>query len=205
MIYPHVNLLKKNERRYQGVVSRRFIFVGIVVVPILLVSMLSAAILFKNEQVQGSLADANKKWSELKGPQDECIKLQKMGGQNKLAVDLLSGWGNSQPDLEQVLFEMQKVIPPRVQITRMSISVGGDVAVFGKVEDFAMRPTLMIQGFAKENVEGETRAEDEVLKKLLPALNSNEFLVPLFKKFELLPGPKKKNEVFEFKIESRGL
>jgi len=158
MNHPRVNLLKKSEQRYQGVVSHRFILVVVVVVPILLVAALSGMKLVQYASVQSALQEEKKAWANLEPRyllhQEELRSLNAC----RSSLDLLNGWMGSQVSLSLLLSEVQEEVPPTIQLQRLSVRSEPKTSTFARAEDFVLDYKLMLQGVSQGD-----RAEDAVM------------------------------------------
>jgi len=158
MNYPRVNLLKKNEQRYQGAISRRFLLMVIVVTPVLLITLLSAIKLAQFTAVQSSLKANHAIWDTLSPRLKQYKKEQKALAANKRALELITGWKKTQVPTSELLTEIQTTIPASVQLARLSIQNQQEKMIYDKPADFTRNYRLTLQGVAY----GE-RAEDVVL------------------------------------------
>jgi len=158
MNYPRVNLLKKNEQRYQGAVGRRFLLMVIVVTPVLLITLLSAVKLAQFTAVQSSLKSNHAIWENLSPRLEQYKKEQQVLAANKRVLELIAGWKQTQVPTSELLTEIQTTIPSSVQLTRLSIQSQQGKMIYDKPSDFIRDYRLTLQGVAY----GE-RAEDVVL------------------------------------------
>ena len=121
MNYPRVNLLKKNEQRFQGAVSRKFIFISAVVAPILLISVLSGIKLIQYSGVQSQLLSSREIWEDLE-PRLVLYKEERRGlNMNRTGLDLFNGWNETQASFVKLLTDIQANVPEQIQFTRLSV------------------------------------------------------------------------------------
>jgi hypothetical protein len=128
MNYPRVNLLRKNEQRYQGAVSRRFILVSAVVTPILMIAVLSGIKLVQYNGVQADLERSQEIWKSLEPKLDLYTEESRSLRTNKKVIELLEGWRGSRLSFADMLDEIQEVVPENIQFTRflMKSNIAGD-------------------------------------------------------------------------------
>jgi hypothetical protein len=158
MSYIRVNLLKKNEQRYQGVVSRRFILVSIVVTPILFIAIISGVKLIQYTGVQSNLRSSRDIWSDLK-PRLALYKDEQRGlNANRQVLKLMDGWKDTQVRQSQLLAEIQDAVPHNIQLKRLSIRSEQKASVYITPEDFTRDYKLLVQGLSLGD-----RAEDAVI------------------------------------------
>jgi hypothetical protein len=128
MNYPIVNLLRKNEQRYQGAVSRRFTLISAVVTPILMIAVLSGVKLVQYNGVQADLERSQEIWKNLE-PRLALYTEESRGLKtNKKVIELLEGWRESRRSFSDMLGEIQEVVPRNIQFTRflMKANIAGD-------------------------------------------------------------------------------
>jgi hypothetical protein len=128
MNYPIVNLLRKNEQRYQGAVSRRFTLISAVVTPILMIAVLSGVKLVQYNGVQADLERSQEIWKNLE-PRLALYTEESRGLKtNKKVIELLEGWRESRLSFSDMLGEIQEVVPRNIQFTRflMKANIAGD-------------------------------------------------------------------------------
>ena len=146
MTYPTVNLLKKNEQRFQGAVSRKFTFVSAVVAPILLIAILSGIKLIQYGGVQTELSSSRGIWKDLE-PRLALYKDENKGlAVNRNALDLFEGWKSSQPELVKLLNDIQQTVPPEIQFTRFSVRSAPASANYTTVAEMQLIFELVIEG-----------------------------------------------------------
>jgi hypothetical protein len=155
MSYTRVNLLKKNEQRYQGAVSRRFMLVSIVVTPILFIAVISGVKLIQYTGVQANLRSSSEIWSDLK-PRLSLYQDEQRGlNANLQALKLIDGWKNTQILQSRLLTEIQDSVPQNIQLKRLSIRSELKTAVYFTPEECALDYKLIVLGVSVGD-----RAED---------------------------------------------
>ena len=158
MNYPRVNLLKKDEQRYQGAVSQRFILVTMVVAPILFIAILSGIKLIQYGGVQSNLKSSREIWMNLE-PRLERFKVQQQQlNDNKKVLDIIQAWKDSQISVDGLLLDIQQAIPSQIQLTRVSIHSDIKTSVYHNASELGLDYRLTLQGVSQ----GE-QAEDEVI------------------------------------------
>ncbi len=203
MNYPRVNLLKKSERRYQGVVSRRFIFVSMVVTPIFLIAILSGIKLVQYNGVQANLKASREIWADLE-PQLERFQNQQRGlNTNRQAIDLIQGWRNSQVSMEGLLLDIQQTIPEQIQLTRVSVRSEIKTSVYRNKDELDLDYRLVLQGVSQG-----AQAEGMVIN-LRKNLLKKEHLTATFDSVKLTSMRKREGRagenMREFSLEGMGL
>ena len=158
MNHPRVNLLKKSEQRYQGAVSHRFILVAAVVAPVLFVAILSGVKLVQYASVKSALQEGTAVWADLEPQyqlhQEELSRLNAC----RTSLDLLNEWMGSQISLSLLLSEIQKEVPPTIQLQQLSVRSEPKLTTYARAEDFVLDYKLVLQGVSLGD-----RAEDAVM------------------------------------------
>ncbi len=191
MTYPRVNLLRKNEQRHQGVVSRRFMLVNIVITPILFIAILSGVKLIQYSGVQANLR-ASREILDTLEPRLAVAQDQQRGLKaNRQAIDLIQGWQDSQVSMDGLLLDIQKAIPENVQLTRISIRSEVKVSVYHDVSELGLGYRLVLQGVSQ----GE-QAENAVIN-LRKELLTREHLSASFNSVKLTSMRKREGQAGE--------
>ena len=146
MNYPRVNLLKKNEQRYQGVVSHRFVLVAAVVAPILLVATLSGIKMVQYNKVKSDLQSSRTAWETLEPQFLLHQEVVRSLSACRTSLELLQGWKGSQVSLSSLLSETQKVVPPTIQLQHLSFRSEPKTLVYLSASDFVLDYKLMLEG-----------------------------------------------------------
>lgn len=159
MNYPRVNVLKKNEQRYQGAVSRRFIMVSIVATPILLIAVLSGIKLVQYTGVQSELKTNREIWKTLE-PQLSLFNKEKKGlADNRKMLSLFEGWQNTQIPVIDLLDGIQDAVPANIQFTRLSLRSDITRTIYGSAEDMTLAYKLIVEGLSQGDL-----AEADVIR-----------------------------------------
>jgi len=149
MTYPRVNLLTQNERRYQGAVSRKFIFICAVAAPILLIAILSSIKLIQYSGVKSSLAASRSLWGDTE-PRLKLFREENRGlVNNRQALELFEGWEKSQSSLVRLLDEIQNTVPSQIQFTRLSVRSAPTPAFYSSADAMPLTFSLEIEGQAQ--------------------------------------------------------
>ncbi len=116
-----VNLLKENEFRYQGAVSRGFIVqISLITVGCMFILYLLATFI-QYRSLQQSLAWSQERWNRIK-PAYENVQAMKVEiGHNRLLLDELKGWQRSRVEWHEPLRELPRIAPAATQFTRLNI------------------------------------------------------------------------------------
>ncbi len=155
---PRVNLMKKSEQRYQGVVSMRFIYIGVIVTPVLFIAILSGIKLAQHREVQSELQASRALWADV-GPRFKLFKAEQRSlSSNRKVLKLMEGWTNSQVSFVGMLTDIQETVPQNIQFTRLSIRAQAEASVYTDPEKISMDYTLLVGGVSQGQ-----RAEDEVI------------------------------------------
>lgn len=199
MIYPSINLLKKTERRYQGAVSRRFIFVIAVVAPILLIALLSGIKLIQYSSVQSSLSLSREVWKEIE-PRLVLFEAEKKGLlTNRDVLKLFDGWQHTQTSFVSILDEIQDKVPEQIQFRRLSLRSNPSASSYTSAEEMKLIFNLTVDGSSS----GE-HAENNVISFRRDLLNS-ERTGSVFDSIKLASMRKRQSvtgvNVREFKLE----
>ncbi len=202
MNYPRVNLLKKEERRYQGAVSQRFILMGLVITPIIFITILSGIKLVQYGEIQSNLKSSRSIWANLE-PRVERFKIQQRQlKDNRKVIDFIEAWTNSQVSMDGLLLDIQQTIPRQIQLTHISIRSQIETAKFHNTDELKLDYRLILQGISQGNL-----AEDEVIS-LRGDLLKKECLSGVFESVKLASMSKRDGEngekFREFRLEGSG-
>lgn len=169
MDYPRVNLLKKNEQRYQGAVSRKFILISAVVAPVLLIAILSGVKLIQYTGVKSELTVNRELWKDLE-PRLTLFKDENRGLViNRKALELFGGWKDSQASFATLLEDIQDTVPEEIQFTRLSVRSRRTESVYATTEDLKLSFDLAVEGLAHG-----ARAENHVINLRKELLASHQ-------------------------------
>ncbi|MDH3981638.1 MAG: hypothetical protein OES84_01915 [Kiritimatiellaceae bacterium] len=146
MNYPRVNLLKKNELRYQGAVSSRTILISAVATPIVLIALISGLNLIRYSRLQSALKKSRQTWSQLEPQYKKFQTESKDLTKSKILIGLFDGWEKSRLPFSSLLSEMQSVVPQNIQFSRLSIRNASTVTAYKKPEEMRLACKLVIEG-----------------------------------------------------------
>lgn len=158
MTYPRVNLLKKDEQRYQGAVSRDFILFCGIGVPTLLVLLIAVFVFAYNAGINSDIT-SNQVFLDTLEPRLKAHAQWTKGlSTNQKVLDLFAGWESSQASFYNLLDDVQGIVPESVQFIRLSIRTGESMSVYKTPAELQLDYNLIIEGVA----EG-AQAENEVI------------------------------------------
>ena len=158
MIYPRVNLLKKNELRYQGVVSFNFILLCGIGTPVLLILFAIGLYFVHTLSIKSELKSSHALWAGME-PRLEAHKKENLGWvTNRKILDLFEGWKASKVSFVTLLDEVQEVVPDTVQFTRMSVRTGESRPLYKTAKELQLDYSMIIEG----NAQG-AQAENQVI------------------------------------------
>jgi hypothetical protein len=149
MNYQRVNLLKKSEQRYQGVVSRRFILVSIVATPLLLIAIFSGIKLIQYTGVQSELKASREIWKTLEPKLALFNDTRKGLIDHRQILSLFSGWQASQAPVLELLNGIQDSVPDNLQFTRLALRSDVTRSLYKSNDDMALNYKLIIEGLSK--------------------------------------------------------
>ena len=179
MNYQRVNLLKKSEQRYQGMVSRRFVLISMVATPILLIAVLSGIKLIQYAGVQSELTASHAIWENLE-PKLALFNEEKKGlADHRQILSLFEGWQGSQAAVVELLEGIQDSVPDNIQFTRLSLRSDLTRAVYATVDDMALNYKLVIEGLSQGDM-----AESDVIR-LQRELLASEVVESTFESIKL--------------------
>jgi hypothetical protein len=179
MNYQRVNLLKKSEQRYQGVVSRRFVLISIVATPLLVIALISAVKLVQYAGVQSELRASREIWRTLE-PKLAVSNEEKKGLRNhRQILSLFEGWQASQAPVIELLEGIQDSVPDNIQFTRLSLRSDLTRALYETPDDMVLNYKLVIEGLSQGEM-----AEADVIR-LQRALLATEVVESSFASIKL--------------------
>lgn len=146
MKYPRVNLLSKNEIRYQGAVSGRFILISAVASPIVIVLLVLGLKIIQHNKVQSELKKSRVTWATLQ-PQYESYKAESKDlGQSRGMVEMFNGWTKGQLLFSELLTEIQLAVPGNIQLSRLSVRSQSTATSYLKPEEMQLAFSLVVEG-----------------------------------------------------------
>lgn len=188
-----INLILDSEMRSSSTVSLKFMVrVAAVGVPILL-GIVIAGLIIGGRSARQSLRFAEQQKSQLDPVYKSVIGLKYELQECRQMADVLEGWGASRTDWHLLLRQIQGVMPPSIQLLRLTVN-----ETIEQVNNAPVRTSGM---YMKGKVVGE-RAEDDVqsLDKMLKEKSpfTNLFSKVDVKRFEAAENVADKNiRVFE--------
>lgn len=158
MTYPRVNLLKKDEQRYQGAVSRGFILLFGIGAPALFILLASIFCFAYHANIKSEIASNQVFWETL----EPRLKVHGQGTKglatNKRVLDLFAGWEASQASFHKLLDDVQRAVPDTIQFTRLSVRTGESQPIYKTPAELKLQYNLVIEGLAVG-----VHAENEVI------------------------------------------
>ena len=179
MKYPYVNLLNKSEKRYQGLVDRRFLLFCFVVAPVICGAMFSGIKWLQYSGLKGDLKYSQSSWESLEPKLGLYQSEKKVFDTNARAEELIHAWDSAQVPMSKLLVELQGLVPDNVQLSRLVVRSDPGSSVYENSEDFKLQYSISIQGSA----EGD-RAEGTVIQ-LRKSLLKPEVMGATFKSSNL--------------------
>ncbi|MDF7801281.1 hypothetical protein P4C99_17515 [Pontiellaceae bacterium B1224] len=158
MTYPRVNLLEKDEQRYQGIVSRGFILLCGVGIPTLLILLTGILIFSYNSNIKSDIEANQVFWDSLEPRLKSHAQGTKGLATNQKVLDLFTGWETSQASFYKLLDEVQDAVPELVQFTRLSVRTGDSQSIYKTPAELQLDYSLIIEGVAEGG-----QAENEVI------------------------------------------
>lgn len=169
MNYPRVNLINKNERRYQGALSRGFLLTAGIGIPSALVLLVFGLLYGQTISVNAQLESSREVWENYE-PRLKQYRKEKSGLTTSGKIkNLFDGWGQSQRSFLGLLEEFQQGTPANIQFTRLSIRTESSKSTYKTAKELELDYDLVISGKAQ----GEA-AENAVIKLQKMLLAGNE-------------------------------
>ena len=150
MSYIRVNLLKKSEQRYQGPVSRRFLWVSGIATPILALALLSTIKLLQHKAILEELEMKRYEWTEIKPKLDRSAQMTQTLQNNRKILTLLENWEQSRIPIVELMSEIQDIVPMNMQFTRITIGGMATLAIYESPEEMELENKLLINGAVLE-------------------------------------------------------
>lgn len=116
----NINLLRDEERRYQGQVSSRFVFRAVLGAALALAALGALRMITREVSLQRDYQEAASEWSRLKTAYgaDEAAMARLNVAQGYRQE--LTSWSNARLDATALLGEIQGMIPDTIQLIRLS-------------------------------------------------------------------------------------
>ena len=146
-LYPHMNLLKKNEQRYQGAVSKKMVISLVTLVPVLFLLLFLGIEWLQYNVASDSLAENEARWSELQPKLKVYNKKRAILNKNKKILMLISEWKKVVIPMSEVLEELQDSVPADIQLSELSITAQTKGKTFTE-KTKEINYTLLLKGIA---------------------------------------------------------
>lgn len=170
-----VNLILDSEKRSGSTVSLKFVIrVAAVAIPVLM-GIAITGIIVAERSARQNMRFAEQEQSQLDPVYASVLGLNSELRECQQVAVTLEGWGASRTDWRLVLRQLQEVVPPSIQLLRMTVTE--TIGPLGGV------PARMSGMYIKGRVVGET-AEDDV-RSLDKALKEQPAFTNLFAKVEV--------------------
>jgi len=119
----HVNLLHDDERRYQGLVGRKFIAIAATTTGLALLLIVGGLLGFYLISAQQELQELRAQWRKTDPQYKKFLVQQKTRDQVAAVLGELNGWGHGRLPTHDFLVELQRVVAPYpVQLDRVTVS-----------------------------------------------------------------------------------
>ena len=200
MNYPRVNLLEKEEQRYQGVISHRAILISIAVIPLVFALIFLGIGFLRHEKVASLLQETRKEWAKVK-PQFDIYKAElRQQNDARSALELMMAWKDAGIPVSKFLMEVQVRVPENIQITKLSLDgETASLSSFSTTNDCVIAYEMLLNGIALGD-----RAEGSVIG-FRRSLMDEGFISTTFKSIKLASMRKRVEEdgqnMREFSIE----
>lgn len=148
MNYPRVNLIKKSECRYEGLVSPRFILMVGIGTPVILLLLIVGLIAANIHNTQRELESTRELWAAYEPRVESYRKDKSELASTQKIMDLFRGWQASQVAWLGLLDEMQGQVPANIQFTRMAVKADEKSSVYLTPEELQLAYELTIDGVA---------------------------------------------------------
>ncbi|QBG49184.1 hypothetical protein EGM51_17935 [Verrucomicrobia bacterium S94] len=172
MNYPRVNLIKKSEQRYQGVVSRNFILLVGIGTPLVIIALIAGTLFAQHSSIQSQLASSRAVWQTFE-PRVEAFRKEKTGLETTGKImGLFEGWEESQVSIVNLMDAVQGCVPANIQFSRMSILSDVKGSVFKDADELKLHYSLTIDGVAVgDQAEGQVLLLQRQLQASQPVLS----------------------------------
>ena len=119
----HVNLLHEDERRYQGLVGRKFIAISATATGLALLLIVGGLLGYTLISAQQELQMLRTQWRQTEPQYKKFLVQQKVRDQVSAMLGELKGWTHGRLSLHDFLAEIQRVVAPYpIQLDRLSVS-----------------------------------------------------------------------------------
>ena len=149
MNYPRVNLLKKGELRYQGLVSHRVILLAIIAIPLFFSSLFLGVGLLQKGKAVSRLQDKQVEWKTVEPQFNLYRKELQRRNDARQALELMQAWKDSEISISGLLLAIQKSVPESIQLLGLTLNGDYSAGTLAAVKDFSIEHRLLIQGVSK--------------------------------------------------------
>ncbi len=119
----HVNLLHEDERRYQGLVGRKFIMISATGTGLALLLIVGGLLGYTLISAQQELEMLRTQWRQTEPQYKKFLVQQKIRDQVAAMLGELKGWTHGRLSLHDFLAEIQRVVAPfPIQLDRLSVA-----------------------------------------------------------------------------------
>jgi len=146
-LYPHVNLLKKSEQRYQGSVSKKMVISLVTLVPVLFLLLFLGIEWLQYNAASDSLAENKTRWTRLQPKLKIYEKEKARLDKNNQILKLINEWKKIVIPMSEVLSELQDSVPADIQLSELSITAQTKTTVFNE-KSKEINYTLLLKGIA---------------------------------------------------------
>ena len=116
-----VNLLREEELRYQGPVSRRFVIRATASTVGVVVFILLAALIHRQISLYQGMRWARSEWTRLEARYEAVKKMQAELSAHQGLMGELQQWNQTRQSWGTVLESLQAIVPDSVQLTRLTV------------------------------------------------------------------------------------
>jgi len=187
-----INLLKKAEQRYQGIVSMKVLVAGSVAVfvGILLICLLFSSI--ARVALNANIERARREWSRQEPIATAVRKQSEALAQNRQTISVLEGWSKrTGAPMYKIMHELQRSVPAQMQLSRLYAGVMPNERS-GKPEY-----QLQLSGWAVG------KGGNLLAVKFKRNLNANEVIRNFCNDIRLVSSQREMGEVWIFALEGR--
>lgn len=187
MNYPKIDFLERNERRFQGAVSRRFIVLASIGTPLLLLAVLIALQLMHARLVKSNLEVSRQILKELQPRLSTYNKEKAQLETVRKVVGLYDNWSASGASLDELMVDVQDAVPANIQLSRLDFELrNGGSRIYQSAEELVSTPSMILHGFAHGQ-----RGESEVIS-LHKKMMESQLVETMFEEVRLAAMRKRK-------------
>ena len=119
----HINLLHEDERRYQGLVGRKFILISSTITGLALLLIVGGLLGYNLISAQQELQSLRAQWRQTEPQYKKFLAQQKTRDQVSAVLGELQGWTHGRLLMQPFLLELQRVVVPYpVQLDRLTVA-----------------------------------------------------------------------------------